>query len=446
MFKSNESGSGGNMARPVAQGRPENNNAFIIASFGGLTFERGGAHCVFNQFIEAIPTLARRYNAIQDADLYVLGPDTDSTSPEYRADILLAASRVVTDEHLILMSVDGHQSQGFSDIYGDPHDIARRKRMCREAVDRILEIATSYKNVFVVGHEDHLVWVPYFLEELDQDLASRIAFVWVPHVLAAMYPNVYDDRFKGELEALSAFREWDRVAYVDNTVKDRLTGSYAIKVPLLKYRNEIWPKADRYSSISSGLLPTTPFIFAAGRLTPHKGIDEVLHLYDTNLAPLLPIMVLACPAQDTDLDYVRRVRSKIDQINGDEQDKVWLFDTYHPTLVGEALRSQQLQAVILPSRYELRSIYALEVRSFVSSNVGIFYRDLPTHIEVFKDSPNAIPFSSASSDSLVDVLSSFFEGENDCPHGVSSIDGIERYVDTQKEVLSYAEEWYGRMG
>ncbi|MBT8163009.1 MULTISPECIES: hypothetical protein [Arthrobacter] len=233
-------------------------NAIILASPGGVSYEGGGAHVVVNHIIEGYPELAAQYDVFADSELHIIGASLDSSSRDYRPDLLRRAESTASTFNggVHLVGLD-KPFEGFRDVYADSRDIERRKLICKQYAGQIISISEKYDRTVVLAHEDHLAWLPNMLGVSQQDCA-KIAIFWFPHVLSTMYPTVYEERLAAERESLESFRDQDRGVAVGKSVRTELLENYGVtESQLVDCFNEVYPGAERYQNndqVPAGIL------------------------------------------------------------------------------------------------------------------------------------------------------------------------------------------------
>lgn len=378
------------------------NNALVVASIGGVSYEAGGADVVVNQFLEAYDTVKHTYPFLDQCDLHIVGVDMSKHSLDYRSDVFNTAKRAGTTNggDVTLVALRGIPFSGFRNVYGSATDIERRHSLCASFATAIERIAAGYDRIVIVAHGDILVSLPEILTS--SPYRRNMSVLWVPHVLSQTYEHPYEVRFQAELKGLSRFAENDRVVAVAPSIFNLLRSTYGLEpnrvVPCF---NEIYPSSRKYYlSTAKSRLPVDPFALFCGRMNHAKGGHLVVDYYLKCATEELPTLLFISPLDGNGGAYEQQVRADIEKINTIRPGLVELIDHYDAELLSAAIRSDYLVLIFMPSATELRSILSLEYVSLRRDGVPIVYNNIEPLRSVFAEFPETFAFEGANPESL----------------------------------------------
>ncbi|MFJ3220240.1 hypothetical protein ACIPLC_30510 [Kitasatospora sp. NPDC086801] len=418
--------------------------ALVLATPGGITYEGGGAHVVINQFVEAFPLLSRQYEVLRRASLRIVAADMAPSSENYRGDLLRRAQEVAAAHSggVELIRNGDHRFTGFTDVYGPPKDIERRRRICRDFAGGIARAGEDYDRVAVLAHEDHLSRLPAELDRRARH-GDRYAVFWFPHTLSEFFSTPFPERRSAEQESLAGFRPQDRVVSVGGTVDRFLRESYDVPPDrLVKCYNEIYPDAARYSTAGSDEadLPDRPFALFCGRMNPDKRPDVILDMYLRDTEFRLPDLLFIAPAEKAS-PYVEEMLSKITAIQGMRPGRIVPVTTYQSRLVHQAIQSPNVRIVLMPSAMELRSILSLEYCALLPAGVPVVYHEIPALTEVFARRPLTFASDSAEPSSYTTSVHEALAQSTPQDRGAPGRGSGDQYCHTYTELMAQVTGW-----
>ncbi|GGT56053.1 hypothetical protein GCM10010207_65150 [Streptomyces atratus] len=417
----------------------------VLATPGGITYEGGGAHVVINQFVEAFPALARRYEVLRRASFRIVAADIAASSENFRGDLLHRAQEVAAAHSggVDLIRNGDNQFTGFADVYGPPQDIERRRSICRDFVSGIERVGEDYDRVAVLAHEDHLSWLPTELDRRTRD-GDRFAVFWFPHTLSEFFSTPFPERRSAEQESLSGFRPQDRVVSVGGAVDRFLRGTYGVSPDrLVKCYNEIYPDAARYSTagLDETAVPDRPFALFCGRMNSDKRPDVVLDMYVQDTDFRLPDLLFIAPAENRGSPYVEEVFAKIAAIQEMRPGRIVPVTAYQSQLVHQAIQSPNVRIVLMPSAMELRSILSLEYCALLPADVPVVYNEIPALTEVFARRPLTFVSDSAEPSSFASSVHEALAQSASQNRGVRDRGSSDQYCHTYAELMDQVTGW-----
>ena len=405
--------------------------AIVVCAIDGLVTMQSGVGVVVANFVRAFPGIASVLEGWDyAASLFCISPVL-SPSGEYfdkRVGDQTLESCLKTSGNLVF--TDSLASGGsWREFYAVPpgqDPLPQWKAIGSGMAAEVNRICFGYDATVVLCHDGACASVC-----LELAANARVNCIWIPHGLASQLPNdTAGWRLNFEKEVITSLVLRDQlVGYVGSSFALTLIGKYNVPKALLtpflnrldlfdpRYKERALPAFDRPVPIDAKRI-----ILFVGRCHRQKGVDflvEALQRFFETRESEKYVSLLILPDSSSNDGFAETIMPQIAAL-GDNVEVCWNFSA---SLVKEVLASSALDVIVMPSRYEAMSMFALEAIAFTRGNVKFVLSDIPCFREIFNDCSTAFWMSSIDGDGLLDGLTRAisFQGTRDTSVNVESI-------------------------
>ncbi|MEM1052884.1 MAG: glycosyltransferase family 4 protein [Pseudomonadota bacterium] len=367
--------------------------AWVIAAPDGIISSRCGIGVVVHSFFEAFDELLLQARSLSgNVAIHAIGIALDRSSAD-RDDEIERRVRLVCGQrggalHLVSNTKPARYA---TDVFSSTvyeREIDEWRHCSRRVANHVDEISGQYERTHVILHDTMLLATLAFCKRL-----SGRSFLWIAHSLGAFFSgSLSAQALEIEREVLSAVAARDDIffGYIGEQVRQSLIEDYNLPTErLVAITNGIFHKSARFTPVPiDQYIPAhAKVIFAFGRADHQKGFDLLLAAF-ANVHSRLPDhhLILLAP-QGQDESYAEFLKSQLSDVPAS---RFTIIDRFIENFPQAMLVHDQLDMVVLPSRFEANSIAGLEASAFTRSSVAVIYSDIQCFVDAFRGRPNAI--------------------------------------------------------
>ena len=385
--------------------------AIVVAAHDGIVSLVTGVGVVVNSFVESFSEIKSycKLFANNEVNLICLPPYLNKNSPDFNQTIKKISEdscKITGGVLLDLPTFSDGASEG--SVWGN---CLQWKSASLSVAVYLKSIEQKYDKIILLANDTIFSAVRGFIPSM-----KNLNIIWIPHSLGRVFEDEFSnlERISFEEKSISELIKSDKdyIGYIGDSFKEVLIKKYLTpENKLLPFKNGLYLNSHRYKineNICKELLEKynipsdKKIIFSWGRCVNQKGYDVLIpacklflesnpHYY----------LVLLMPTETSPPEYVDKIKKELLQIDLDKFSAIYQFDEYLPYAI---LKSNNLDILAFPSRFEGEAITALEANALANNGVKIIYNPIPPNKERFLSNPLAIALTALNKEAILNAL------------------------------------------
>ncbi len=389
--------------------------AVVIAAHDGLVSQVTGVGVVVNSFVEAFGEIKSRSGFLRnnDAELICLSPYLKETSPDFNPRIKeITQSACASTKGKLVKIPTFAEGDTQKNIWDGPSELncyTQWRGTSLSAASYLQSLKGKYGKIILFAHDTIFSSIRKYCPLIDS-----LRMIWVPHSLGRVFEDRFSEveRLRIEEDAIKAIvkSHKDFIGCIGNYFRERLQTGYNVPANiLLTLTNGLYKNSKRYvdsipeTKLEEYNIPLEKkLIFSWGRCVAQKGYDLLIPAYKqfTKNHPDFHL-VLLMPTQTSEKSYLKTIQNGIDSLPSGSVTAIYQFDELFPKSI---LSFNNLEMILLPSRFEGAPITALEALTFASKKTKIVYSPIPPFREVLEEDPRSIEMKQLNPGSIFDAM------------------------------------------